>query len=170
MGQIEKILTAADSLITKNPRIPIRYYAQRGMMVFCCASFGREIGTFTILFTMKDGPWFYYSISPNFPLSDKTGISHSFIRDREELIRKNKFVIFSGRNIIEYLQLGESLKKSQNGTLEDLTALCLLLKDNKKIIDAFSPEKIEETYNVLLAMAGNDEDEISSLIRDIIYR
>jgi hypothetical protein len=172
MGQIEKILTAADPLISENPRHPARYYADREMMVFLASnkkSWG--LGFIVMCFSMKEPIRFYYTVCSNNLLYFYPELSKEFITSLGEFVTKRKYFVFSGRNVFRYLRIGEPPLDRQAGPLENLHALCLTLRETQaKTANGFSRERFEETFAALHSMKENDEEEIGRLIEEMVFR
>ncbi|NMB79436.1 MAG: hypothetical protein GYA23_10135 [Methanomicrobiales archaeon] len=117
---------------------------------------------------MNEGPRFYYILNPDITLA-YPDLPNTFIKKSEEILKRKERIVFSGQNVLKFLQIGELSEKSPDGPLADLHALCSRLqKKNGKVIKAFSKEKIEETYNTLISMKGNNEEEINGIIKDLV--
>jgi len=95
-----------------------------------------------------------------------------FIKDRINMVKQQKMIFFPGKNVFQLLGVPHS--STPKGYLADLQELCRLVRDNfPALSDVFSVEKkqgfsetnIERTYNVLMAMEGNNDEEIQALFR-----
>jgi hypothetical protein len=96
----------------------------------------------------------YFFILPYYP----------FIKGRTDLIREQKVIVFPGRNVFGLL--GISCSYEPKGFLPDLGEMCRLIRDNLPIIcESFSEKNLESTYNALIPMDGNNDEEIRNLVR-----
>jgi len=89
-----------------------------------------------------------------------------FIKNREDLIAKNDVVVLSGKNV--FRMLGIEYSHNPNGLLEDLHDLSIFLKNNwDRILQEFSDKNIKKTYNIVVSMEGNDEEEINRVMKTL---
>jgi len=92
---------------------------------------------------------------------------HPFITGREELMKQNRWIVFSGSNVFKFL--GIPYWFESDGPLSDLHAMVEVIVENSdKIRNASSFENIENTYNSLRKMENNNEKEIQQLIRHLL--
>lgn len=172
MGTIEKILTAADPLISDNPRQPVRYYADREMTVFLASNKkSRGLGFIVVCFSMNEPIRFYYTVCSTNLLYFYPDLSGEFLKGIGEFLKKRKHFVFSGRNVFRYLKISEPSVDSPAGPLANLNALCYTIKETEvETANGFSKERFEETFSALRSMDGNDEDEIDGIIEKMVYR
>jgi hypothetical protein len=95
-----------------------------------------------------------------------------FIRDRQKLVLHHKMLIFPVRNVFRLLGIRYSYSPKEY--LADLDELCRLIRNNSHALcKAFSRKNrlfifqkpIIGTYNALIAMEGNNDEDIQKLIR-----
>lgn len=85
------------------------------------------------------------------------------ISERLDLRNRENLVVFSCENVFKLLDVEYSYRPV--GLLEDLHELSRLIKGSStRIFEAFSRENIENTYNVIINMDGNDEEEINRVL------
>lgn len=85
------------------------------------------------------------------------------ISEKLDLRNRANLVVFSCENVFKLLDVEYSYRPV--GLLEDLHELSLRIKENSTgIFEAFSRENIENTYNVIREMEGNDEEEINKVL------
>jgi hypothetical protein len=169
MGTIEKILTAADPLISDNLRQPVRYYAVSETMVIHTSSKPNGLGNIVVCFSEKEPIRFYYTFQSRILENTRPGLSKEFLEMLGDFRTKRKFFVFSGYNVFRYFQLGEPLEDNQIDQLSKLHALCLKIKDsNEKIAQKFF-QSFERSFTDLSAMDGNDENVIGPLIEELLF-
>lgn len=90
----------------------------------------------------------------------------NFIKDRDELIKRNDVVVFSERNFFNIV--GIEYNHNSGNRLEDLKDLSIIINKNwEKIIQALSATNIENTYNALYMTTENNENEINQVLKEI---
>lgn len=73
-------------------------------------------------------------------------------------------IIFPCKNIFRLLGIRYSYEPK--GYLADLGELCQLIQDNSsQLIEAFSEKNIEKTYHALIALKGNNDEEIQKTLQ-----
>jgi len=98
-----------------------------------------------------------------------TNDQYTFIQDRENLIDNESMIIFPGKNVFHLL--GVDLRGIEDPFepeqyLEILGDLLWLTNDNlPKLSDLFSEKNIENTYNSLIKMKGNNDEAVQKIIR-----
>lgn len=98
----------------------------------------------------------YFLIYPSYP----------FIKERKDLIRDQKVIVFPDRNAFRLLGIPYSYEPKGKGFLSDLAELCQLIRDNLPILcEAFSEKNLEKTYTALIPMEGNNREDIQNLVR-----
>jgi len=107
-----------------------------------------------------------------FILNDPANPAIAVVRDREELVRQDKYLVFPVRNVVRFL--GIPYCEMQKGYLADLQELCQLIRNNSPALsEAFSNEKksgspennITRTYNAVMNREGDNDEEIQELMR-----
>jgi hypothetical protein len=169
MGTIEKILTAADPLISDNPRQPIRYYVVREMMVIHTSSKRNGLGNIVVCFSEKEPIRFYYTFLSNLLENTHPGLSKEFLDLFGDFKTKRKFFVFSGYNVFRFFHLGEPLENNKTDQLSKLHSLCLKIKESDEQIAQKFSQNFERTFTDLFAMDGNDEKLIGQLIEEILF-
>jgi len=169
MGKFEEYLTAIDPLVLTKFGIAENSYLLRPFISYDLnedivkanfSPFGEGNISALICSEMSKSHTLYFVLYPR--------ISYKFINNLQELQKKNERIIFSGRNIFNYLHLGDLYEKNSTGSLSDLHILCIKMKENwLKIDNAFSDENVEKTYTALSLMKGNNEEEINRVLKTV---
>jgi len=161
MGKIEDILDAVNPLHCIVNDTFITCYAVRDTVdVFFKEIRGLHAGGLLFRKTEDEKLNFYFVLVPS-PL-------YPFLREREDLMKRKNVIVFSGQNVFQLLNIDYSY--CPKGFLEDLNILSGEIHDNLSVIlNAFSDENIEETYNALIATEGNNEVAVRDAVRHYIF-
>ena len=169
MGKIEEFLTSIDPLVlaafstvdeSYYLRPDIRYNVIQDTIDVYFSPFGGGKGSIFLCSEIDKSYTLYFSLYPS--------NSYKFIKNIEVLQKKNSRIIFSGSNVFNYLNLGNTYGNSPNCSLADLHNLCFKIKANIPIIhEAFSDKNIEKTYAALSSMEGNNEEEINRRLKTL---
>ncbi|MBN1432617.1 MAG: hypothetical protein JW931_07560 [Methanomicrobiaceae archaeon] len=121
--------------------------------------FGREIYlSYFIHQESPDSASLYFFIAPYIS-------SSTFIKGREELIRDRNMIVIPARNVFSMLGISYS-NETKKGYLASLEEICSLVLENLPALsEAFSSQNIEKTYNALITMDGNNDEEIREIVR-----
>lgn len=86
---------------------------------------------------------------------------HDLIRENSR--KEKEPIVFSDRNLFQLLEIDYFY--NHQGLLEDLNKLSQIIYHNiSRIQEAFSNGNVERTYDVLVSMEGNKEEEIKKIV------
>ncbi|MFA5269673.1 MAG: hypothetical protein WC379_17045 [Methanoregula sp.] len=156
MGKFEGLLSAIDPITT----------AVKGLT---CLTYNVSDGTYDIYIAQyrSDG-WMGFIFHQE---KDKTAGLYfylwpylPFIKGREEHVARKEMIFLSGRDVLGLL--GIAYPSPSNNFLDDVTRLSSIMSmQSARLIDAFSGENIEKTYNNLITCDCGKYEEI----RDASY-
>ena len=151
MGKFEDLLSAIDPIT-------------RAVKGQTCLTYNVSDGTYDIYITqyrsdgwmafifhqeMDNTAGLYFYLWPYLP----------FIKRREEHVARKEMIFFSGRDVFNHLGIAY-LSPSKN-FLDDVTSLSSVMSmQSARLVDAFSSENIEKTYNNLITCDCDKYDEI----------